>query len=105
MSDRGRGDVDPSPGNLDVREYLVRCREAGDRVGFTFVDGTEFLGWVVEVDESGVVLSWAPSPVYAQATGSGNAIPPDESAPFDGIRTDSLARYDQSVGGWIDFPG
>jgi hypothetical protein len=82
-------------------DFIVRCHDNSDRVGFTFVDGREFLGWIAEVTEDRMLVMWAPSPFYAQATGGDEWNPDDEWVPFTALRTESLARYDKSIPGWV----
>jgi hypothetical protein len=89
----------------DLRIYLARRRDEASKVGLRLADGTAFLGWVVEVGASHVVLAWAPSPFYAQSTGTEEMSAPDTSVPLDGLDSTSLARYDEAAGCWVDFPG
>ena len=57
------------PEQQSLYDFLVRCADNSDKVGFTFVDDREFLGWIADVTEDRMLVMWAPSPVYAQATG------------------------------------
>ncbi len=46
---------------------------------------------------------WAPSPFYAQATGTDAMSPPDEWVPIAEIELDSLSYWDDREHRWIDF--
>ncbi|MFD1541573.1 hypothetical protein [Nonomuraea guangzhouensis] len=87
---------------LAMRAFFVRCKENVDKVAFTFADGREFLGWVAEVTDDDVLVTWAPSPIYAQATGDGHWNPEDERVPFALIQTGSAASYDSSTRRWVN---
>ena len=89
------------PEQQSLYDFLIRCADNSDKVGFTFDDGREFLGWIAEVTEDRMLVMWAPSPIYAQATGGDEWNPDDEWVAFSALRTESLARYDKSVRSWV----
>ena len=95
----------PVSDSLAMQAFFTRCVESADKVGFTFLDGREFLGWVAEVTDEQVLAMWAPSPMYAQATGGREWNPEDEWVPFTAIRPASLASYDESAGRWVSNLG
>lgn len=80
---------------------LERSADAGDRHAFEFRDGREFLGWIVEVTDEAVLVSWAPSPFYAQAAGTTEMSPADEWVQFTEIVPGSLARWDDGTRQWV----
>ncbi|MGW1747589.1 hypothetical protein ACWCRD_18675 [Streptomyces sp. NPDC002092] len=84
-----------------LRQALERCVERVDKIGFTFQDGREFLGWATEVTATAVLVSWAPSPLYAQATGGAAWEPEDQWVPLADITGDSVAAYDESERRWV----
>lgn len=85
-----------------VRLCFERFGEDRSRVGFRFRDGREFLGWAPETDEDAVLVLWAPSPFYAQATGTDDWAPPDEWVPFAEIDLSSLQFWDETARVWVD---
>lgn len=88
-----------------VRLCFERLAEGGARIGFRFRDGREFLGWASETDEDAVLVMWAPSPFYAQATGTDDWAPPDEWVPVAEIDLSSLQSWNLAQGRWItQFP-
>ncbi len=84
-----------------LRALLERSADAGDRHAFRLRDGREFLGWIVEVAAEAVLVSWAPSPFYAQATGTTEMSPADEWVQFTEIASGSLARWDDATRQWV----
>lgn len=84
-----------------LRQALERCAERVDKIGFTFQDGREFLGWATGVTATAVLVSWAPSPLYAQATGGAAWEPEDQWVPLADITQDSVAAYDESDRRWV----
>jgi len=89
------------PEGQALYDFIVRCHDKSDRIGFTFVDGREFLGWISEVTEDRMLVMWAPSPIHAQAAGGEEWNPDDEWVPFTALRRESLAGYDTSVRIWV----
>jgi hypothetical protein len=85
-----------------TRLCFERLAEDRSRIGFRFRNGHEFLGWVGEVGESVALLIWAPSPFYAQATGTDEWAPPDAWVPFTEIELASLQFWDESARVWVD---
>jgi hypothetical protein len=81
-----------------------RFVETGEKYAFRLRSGQEFLGWVMEVGEDAILVAWAPSPFYAQATGTEEMSPPDEWVRFADIEPSSLAYWDDAACRWIDFP-
>ncbi|MFI1828324.1 hypothetical protein ACH41E_18020 [Streptomyces sp. NPDC020412] len=86
-----------------LHDYLTERAARADKVGFTLRDGREFLGWLVEVSADHALLSWAPSPLYAQATGGAEWEPEDEWLPLTEIVPTTPAHYSRAAGGWIPF--
>ncbi|WP_173080324.1 hypothetical protein [Phytohabitans rumicis] len=87
-----------------MRTFLVGCMDSAAKVGFSLVDGREFLGWVDEVADDRVFVAWAPNPIYMQATGGETWSPDDEWIPFSAIRAETLAWYDTSAKRWLTYP-
>lgn len=86
-----------------VRAALERFCDLGDKHAFELRNGTSFLGWAVEVSGDALLVSWAPTPLYAQATGTDAWAPPDQWIPFADIDLGSLAYWDPTTRGWVDF--
>ncbi|GGY11781.1 hypothetical protein [Streptomyces anandii] len=84
-------------------DYFSGCFERADKVGFALVDGREFLGWIHEVTEDRILLAWAPSPFYAQANDAEAWAPKDEWVAFTALVLESIASYDPSVPGWVNY--
>ena len=84
-------------------DYFSGCFERADKVGFALVDGREFLGWIHEVTEDRILLAWAPSPFYAQANDGEAWAPEDEWVAFTALVLESIASYDPSVPGWVNY--
>ncbi|MCT9094001.1 hypothetical protein N4G70_34850, partial [Streptomyces sp. ASQP_92] len=84
-------------------DYFSGCSERADKVSFTLVDGREFLGWVHEMTEDHILVAWAPSPFCAQADDGEAWAPEDEWVPFTALVLDSIASYDPSVPGWVNY--
>ena len=84
-----------------LRDALERCVDAGDKVGFTFLDGREFLGWVAEVDGDRALLMWASSPMYAMSTNGAEWNPDDEWVPLSTIDASTAARRDKASQRWV----
>jgi len=59
-------------------KVLEQFSRSSERVTFILKDGRRFEGWIEEIKEGRVLLSWAPSPFYAQAVGSDESDIPDE---------------------------
>jgi len=48
------------------------------------------MGWIEDVTDDAVLVMWAPSPFYAQATGTDEMSPPNEWIPLEQIVPDSV---------------
>lgn len=92
------------PGSSALAAVFRRCSDDTAKVSFTFADGQQFLGWALEVTEDQVLVSWAPSPIYAQATGGREWAPADQWVRYDAIAPGSLATYDADQQRWVDHP-
>ncbi|MGV9311184.1 hypothetical protein ACWDR0_03185 [Streptomyces sp. NPDC003691] len=129
----GPGDANrPDDGTEALLRYLATRRDHGDKVGFTLHDGREFLGWVAELhpdpapdpdeepDEEPdpdrperpesltgpcALLSWAPGPIYAQASADGSWNPDDEWIPLSAVVPGSPSHYGRDLRAWIPYPG
>ncbi|BCJ48450.1 hypothetical protein GCM10010168_76240 [Actinoplanes ianthinogenes] len=86
-----------------LRDALESCVDTGDKVGFTLLDGREFLGWVAGVDGDRVLLSWAPSPMFAMSTSGTEWNPDDEWVRLSAIDAGTVARYDETSRRWTPF--
>ncbi|GAA4722646.1 hypothetical protein [Phytohabitans rumicis] len=84
-----------------ISAFFAACADRGDKVGFSLIDGREFLGWVYEVSDEQILVLWASNPIYAQAHGGERWNPDDEWMPLETIRTETVARYDQSRKQWL----
>jgi len=80
-----------------IRLLFERFAETGAKHAFRLRSGQEFLGWVLDVGEEAALVSWAPSPFYAQATGTDETAPPDEWIPFTDIVPSSLSYWDDTA--------
>ena len=89
---------------LSTRLRYERFAEVGAKHAFRLRSGREFLGWVVEIREDAVLVSWAPSPFYAQASGTADMSPPNEWVLFADIEPSSLNYWDDEKRRWIEFP-
>lgn len=79
-------------------EVLRALEDAGIRVALKLADGSTREGWLVEVHEDEIVLEHAPSPFYAQATGT------DEMAPApERIAIAAIVGYVGEQPGWRSF--
>ncbi|MFE7563208.1 hypothetical protein [Kitasatospora sp. NPDC057500] len=87
-----------TPEERALRDYLARRCEDVAKVGFTCRDGREFLGWIAEVAEDRVLLTWAPGPLDDRD-------PEDEWLPLAAIRPRTAAHYDTATPGWIPYSG
>jgi hypothetical protein len=87
----------------EVRQRFEQFSETGETHAFRFRSGQNFQGWVIEVGEEAILVMWAPSPFYAQATGSDEMSPPDEWVKFSDIEPSSLSYWDDTAGLWIDY--
>ncbi len=85
-----------------VRLCFERLAREGARIGFRFRDSRQFLGWAPEAGEAAVFVVWAPSPFYAQSTGTDEWAPPDEWVPFAEIDLSSLQFWDETARVWVD---
>jgi outer membrane protein assembly factor BamB len=81
-----------------------RFSKLGAKHGFRLKNGTEFLGWVLETKEDAVFVAWAPSPLYAQATGTDKMSPPDEWIVYSKIDSNSRAYWDAEAKCWRVYP-
>lgn len=87
----------------ETRLRFERFAEVGVKHAFQLRSGQDFLGWVIEVKEDAILVSWAPSPFYAQGRGTDDMSPPDEWVKFDDIEPTSLGYWDDVTRRWIDF--
>jgi len=87
----------------NLRAIFERFADTGDKHAFRFRDGRDFLGWVMDVTEDAVLVSWAPSPFYAQATGTAEMSPEDELVRFSDIELGSLAWWDGAARQWVEL--
>ena len=78
---------------------LRALEESGERVGLRLADGSTREGWIVEVREDVIVFEHAPSPFYAQATGT-NAMAPEEP---ERIAVEGIVEYVGEEPGWRSF--
>ncbi|AEV85671.1 hypothetical protein ACWT_4649 [Actinoplanes sp. SE50] len=83
-----------------LRDALRSCVHTGEKIGFTLLDGRQFLGWAADVDGDRVLLSWAPSPMFAMSTDDAQWNPDDEWVPLSAIAADTAARYDEASRRW-----
>ena len=82
------------------REAVLRAlEEAGERVAVRLADGSTREGWIVEVEEDVIVFEHAPSPFYAQATGT-HAMAPEEP---ERIAIEGITGYVGDEPGWRSF--
>lgn len=88
---------------LTLRDALKSCVDTGEKLGFTLLDGREFLGWVTDVDDDRVLLRWAPNPIYAMSTNGAEWNPDDECVQLSAIDADTVARYDETSRRWMPF--
>ncbi len=88
----------------DIRRTFEQFAEVGEKHAFSFRGGGEFLGWVLEVGADAVLVGWAPSPLYAQATGTEEMAPPDHWVPLSEIVPESLAYWDDELRSWCSYP-
>ncbi|MFE0421655.1 hypothetical protein [Streptomyces sp. NPDC058953] len=109
-------------------DYLRTRADRCDKVGLTLRDGRDFLGWIVLVDEDGngydpgagedpddipppgdtvpprALISWAYSPLAAQAVGDPAWCPDDEWIPLTAVVPDTPAHYDRdATPRWVPF--
>lgn len=80
------------------RDVLLALEDAGERVALRLADGSTREGWIVEVDEDAIVFEHAPSPFYAQATGSDAMAPEPER-----IAVEAITGYVGAEPGWRWF--
>ena len=95
--------MDSMNDDRESRRRFERFAETGEKHAFRLRSGRDFLGWVVEVGEDAVLVSWAPSPFHAQATGTDEWSPPDEWVRFADIDPASLSFWDGTARRWVDF--
>ncbi len=79
-------------------EVLRALADSGERVALKLADGSKREGWIDEVHEQTIVLEHAPSPFYAQATGTDAMAPPPER-----IAIDAIVGYVGDQPGWRFF--
>lgn len=89
---------------LRMKTFFAGCTDNAAKVGFSLVDGREFLGWIAEVADDRVSVVWAPSPIFMQATSGEKWNPDDEWIPFSAILAGTLAWYDTSARRWVTYP-
>jgi len=83
-----------------MKEFWEQYSNTGEKHDFTLKDGSEFLGWIIEVSDSAVLVMWAPSPLY----GDDEMSPPDEWIPFTDIVLESLSYWDDQMRTWCRYP-
>ncbi|MEU0988273.1 hypothetical protein [Streptomyces sp. NPDC005953] len=88
---------------LALHGYFIRCVERSDKVGFSLRDGREFLGWVVEVEEGRILVSWAPGP-FDDPVDDGDEESGDEWVPYTSIRPGTIGHRDRTVHRWVTMP-
>jgi hypothetical protein len=84
---------------MDKRRALERI--ADKQVGHHCVrmkSGRVLEGWIFEVGETSFMFAWAPSPFYAQATGTDEWAPPDEQ-----LEIDDVVAYMGDAHRWVDL--
>ncbi|MEU4623304.1 hypothetical protein AB0G04_25450 [Actinoplanes sp. NPDC023801] len=86
---------------LALRDALEQCADAADKVGFTLLDGREFLGWVADLDGERALLMWASSPMHAMSTNGAEWNPDDEWVPLSAIDAGTVARRDKASRRWV----
>jgi outer membrane protein assembly factor BamB len=86
------------------RDDWERFSKFGAKHGFRLINGAEFLGWVLEAKEDAVFVAWAPSPLYAQATGTDQMSPPDAWILYSEIDSNSQAYWDAEAKCWRVYP-
>lgn len=86
-----------------LKAFLARCADNYGTVGFTHVDGREFLGRVGEVTDALVFVGWQPSPIYSRTGEEQRWNPEDEWVPLTAIQMNSLIRYDEPSQRWVAF--
>jgi hypothetical protein len=87
---------------VSQRESVLRGFAAGgDRVALKLADGSTREGWVDEVCDDVIVFEHAPSPFYAQATGTDEMAPPAERIAIAAI-TGYVGPTEQA-GAWCYF--
>jgi len=77
-------------------EILNKLKNTEESVYFTYGDGKKFEGWVLEVRGQSLLVSWKPSPIYAQSHNTDEMNPVDELIDFKDIDTNSL--------NWLLYP-
>ena len=80
-------------------EVLRALEDACTRVALALADGTTREGWIAEVGEDAILLEHAPSPFYAQATGT-DAMAPEQPAR---IAIAAIVGYVGDEPGWRRF--
>lgn len=80
------------------RDVLLALAEGEHRVALRLADGSTREGWIAEVDEDAIVFEHAPSPFYAQATGTDEMAPPAER-----IALAAIVGYVGEQPGWRSF--
>ena len=80
------------------RDVLLELAEGEHRVALRLADGSTREGWIAEVEEDAIVFEHAPSPFYAQATGTDEMWPPDER-----IAIEAIVGYVGKQPGWLTF--
>ncbi len=65
-------------------------------------DGRVYEGWILDVGERSLRFMHAPSPFYAQATGTGALSPADEDVPLQDVPLQDVVAWLDAERGWID---
>ncbi|GAA1400680.1 hypothetical protein GCM10009639_42070 [Kitasatospora putterlickiae] len=87
-----------TPEDRALRGYFARRWEDVAKVGFTCRDGREFLGWIADVDDDRVLVTWAPGPFDDRDAD-------DEWFPLTAIRPGTAAHYDTTTRVWVPYQG
>lgn len=91
--------MDGKPRVFTRAEVLTQRLDADGHVVLRLRSGVVLEGWLVDVTDDHVRFEWAPSPLYAQATGTDTMAPPAED-----IRIDELEAYLDDARVWQPFP-
>ncbi len=95
--------IPSNSGPATFHDLFVKFEDCGDSHGFTFKDGVEFMGWVMEVATDSIKIMWAPSPFYGQSRGTDEWSPPDQWVKFTEIDLSSLSFWDDDKKCWMLF--
>lgn len=85
--------------SMSREQLLASLVESPSHVVLRLETGATLEGWILDIDNTQVVFCHAPSPFYAQATGTNEMSPPDERIPLEEV----VAWMDED-GQWHDIP-